>query len=91
MVCVRGAASVAVVHGIAYPGSAVRELRIRHVRLVCLVVRIELMMGREGSRGRRGRGHGAGEARREVRTALGTLLLPQMRGEHAGEAGKRGP
>lgn len=48
-------------------------------------------MGREGSRGRRGRGHGAGQARREVRTALGTLLLPQMRGEHAGEAGKPGP
>jgi hypothetical protein len=85
----RGAASVAVVHGIAYPSRTVGKLRIRQVRLVCLVVRIELMMGREGRRGCGGCRHGCGPFRR-VRTDVETLLLPQYeRLQRNGEAVKQ--
>ena len=57
---IRDAASVAVVHGIAYSSAAIRDLvGIGQAGLVCLVVRIELVMGREGCRGSGRRGHGA--------------------------------
>jgi hypothetical protein len=79
VVCIRRAASVAVVHGIAYPSGPVGELGIGHVGLVGLVVRIELMMGREGSRGRRGSRHGCRQARRVRPVVVETLRLRQRR------------
>lgn len=62
-----GAAGVAGVHGIAYARGAGGERggigQAGRVGLVCLVVGIELMMGRERGRGRRGRRHGGGAGR----------------------------
>jgi hypothetical protein len=73
----RGAASVAAVDGMAYSSRAVGQRRgigqARRVRLVCLVVRIELMMGRERGRGSRRRRHGGAAARRST-MGVGPLL-----------------
>jgi hypothetical protein len=71
--CIRVAASVPVVQRVAYPSRAVRCVGIGDVWLVCLVVRIKLMVGRERGRGSGGRRHCV--VSRRAKADVETLLL----------------
>jgi hypothetical protein len=84
-----GAASVAVVQRVAYPRRPVGELGVRGAGLVGLVVRIELMMGRERGRGRRGRRHGWGLLAASVVWRRGAAASASGRVEHVAAGGGR--